>query len=172
MSGTTSGRPTPGVWRRLAALLYEGLLLFGVVMLAGWVYGIVTQQRHALHGRTGLQAFVFVVLALYFVWFWTHGGQTLAMKTWKLRVETADGRPLTWGRALARYLLAWMWVLPSLLAVRLAGLSGGWVVSLTLAAGIGAYALVARLHPDRQFLHDALCRTRLVDAPPPPTRPR
>jgi hypothetical protein len=65
-----------------------------------------------------------------------------------------------------------MWILPSLLAVQWAGLSGGWAVSLTLAAGICAYALAARLHPDRQFLHDALCRTRLVDAPMPPPRAR
>jgi uncharacterized RDD family membrane protein YckC len=162
---------TAGLGRRLAALVYEGVLLFGVVMVAGWLYSSLTQQRHALQGKVGLQAFLFMVLAIYFVWFWTHGGQTVAMKTWRLRVETVDGRPLTQWRALARYVLAWLWFLPSLLAVHLAGLSGGWPITITLLAGMAAYAATCRMHPDRQFLHDALCRTRLVDAPSPPARP-
>lgn len=148
-------------------MLYEGVLLFGVVMAAGWLYAGVTQQRHALQGKLGLQAFLFVVLAVYFVWFWTHGGQTVAMKTWRVRLVTADGRPLTWWRGLARYLLAWLWFLPSLLAVHLSGLSGGLIISTVLIAGMAAYAATTRLHPDRQFLHDVLCGTRLVDAPPP-----
>lgn len=169
MTSSPSSRPaTPGLGRRLAAMIYEGVLLFGVVMVAGWLYSSLTQQRHALQGKAGLQAFLFIVLAVYFVWFWTHGGQTVAMKTWRLRVETADGRPLSQWRALARYLLAWLWFLPSLLAVHLAGLSGGWAIGVTLLAGAAAYAATTRLHPDRQFLHDVLCRTRLVDAPPPP----
>jgi len=163
---------TAGLGRRVAALVYEGVLLFGVVMVAGWLYSSLTQQRHALQGKVGLQAFLFVVLAIYFVWFWTHGGQTVAMKTWRLRVETVDGRPLTQWRALARYVLAWLWFLPSLLAVHLAGLSGGWPITITLLAGMAAYAATCRMHPDRQFLHDALCRTRLVDAPSPPARPK
>ena len=149
-------------------MLYEGVLLFGVLMLSGWLYSSLTQQRHALQGKTGLQAFLFVVLAMYFVWFWTHGGQTVAMKTWRLRVVTADGRPLGQGRALARYVLSWLWFVPSLLAVYLAGLHGGLAIGGTLVAGMAAYAAVSRLHPDRQFLHDALCGTRLVDATPPP----
>lgn len=171
MNHAPTPRPaTPGLGQRLAAMTYEGVLLFGVVMAAGWAYSMLTDQRHALHGRLGLQAFLFAVLAAYFVWFWTHGGQTVAMKTWRLRVETVDGRPLTPLRALARYLLAWMWFLPSLLAVQLAGLTGGWAIGVTLLAGMAAYAVTSRLHPDRQFLHDALCRTRLVDAPLPPRR--
>ena len=76
----------PGVGRRLASFLYEGVLLFGVVMIAGYLYSSLTQQRHALQGTLGLQLFLFVVLGIYFVWFWSHGGQTVAMKTWHIRV--------------------------------------------------------------------------------------
>lgn len=155
----------PGLARRLAAFVYEGLLLFGVLMPAGLLYASLTQQRHALQGRLGLQIFLFVVLAAYFTWFWTRGGQTLAMKTWRLRVVSAEGRPLTRARALARYLLSWMWFLPSLLAVQLAGLKSGLAIGTTLVAGVLAYAASSRLHPQRQFLHDALCGTCIVDAP-------
>lgn len=149
-------------------MLYEGVLLFGVLMLAGWLYSSLTQQRHALQGKTGLQAFLFVVLAVYFVWFWTHGGQTVAMKTWRVRLVTVGGQAVGQGRALARYILCWLWFVPSLLAVDLAGLQGGLAIGVTLIAGVAAYAVASRLHPDRQFLHDALCGTRLVDATPPP----
>ena len=149
-------------------MLYEGLLLFGVLMVAGWLYAALTQQRHALSGKTGLQLFLFLVLGIYFIWFWTHGGQTVAMKTWRLRVLRADGEPLTQGRALARYLLAWLWFLPALLTLHLSGLKGGGATAGVLLAGVLAYAAASRLHPQRQFLHDALCGTRIVDAPPPP----
>ena len=156
----------PSVGRRLAAFLYEGVLLFGVLMVAGWLYAGLTQQRHALQGKTGLQLFLFVVLAVYFVWFWTHGGQTVAMKTWRVRVVAADGAPLSQWRALLRYLLSWLWFLPGLGAIQLAGLHTGWPITAVAPAGVLAYAAASRLHPQRQFLHDVLAGTRVVDATP------
>lgn len=158
----------PGLGRRLAAMLYEGLLLLGVLFPTVFLFSALTDQRHALVGRSPLQLVLFLALAAYFVWFWTHGGQTLAMKTWRLRVLRADGQPLTQGRALARYLLAWLWFLPALLTLHLSGLKGGGATAGVLLAGVLAYAAASRLHPQRQFLHDALCGTRIVDAPPPP----
>ena len=154
---------TPSLARRLAAFMYEGILLSGVLMLAGWIYASLTQQRHALQGRAGLQAFLFAVLAVYFVWFWTHGGQTLAMKTWRVRLVAADGSPLTLTRALARYALSWLWFVPSLLAVYLADLHQGGAIGLTAVIGVLTYAATSFLHPQQQYLHDALCGTRLVD---------
>ena len=155
------------MWRRLACFLYEGVLLFGVVMLAGLLYGLFTDQRHALQGRSGLMAFLALVFGLYFVHFWTRSGQTLAMLTWHIRIVTADGRPLGRLRALARYLLAWVWLLPALAAVGLSGLKGWGITLGALTAGVLIYAALARLHPDRQFPHDALCRTRLITWIPP-----
>lgn len=166
-----ASQPTPGVWRRLACFLYEGVLLFGVVMIAGLLYSVTTQQRHALEGSAGMQAFLFVVLGVYFTWFWTHGGQTLAMQTWHVRLVRRDGRALGWGRASARYLLSWLWFLPALLALRFSGLTGGWTAFGAVLAGVLAYAALARLHPDRQYWHDAVCGTRLVTWRPPP-RPK
>jgi uncharacterized RDD family membrane protein YckC len=157
------GLRAPGVWRRLVCMVYEGVLLFGVVMIAGYLYSSLTQQRHALQGRSGLQAFLFVVLAIYFTWFWSHGGQTVAMKTWHIRLVRADGAPVPQPRALARYLLSWLWFVPALLALRLSGLSGAGVTFGTILAGVMAYAALALLRRDRQFWHDVVCGTRLVD---------
>jgi len=165
--GGAVGAPTPGVMRRMAAFLYEGVLVFGIVALSGLIYGIATQQRHALVGSTGLQAFLFGVLGLYFAISWTRSGQTLAMLTWHVRLVTVDGHPLRPLRAVARYLLAWMWFLPSLGLAQLLGLKGAGPVSMALLGWVLVYAALARLHTDRQFLHDALCRTRLITWYPP-----
>jgi uncharacterized RDD family membrane protein YckC len=163
-----AAQPTPGLRRRLACFLYEGVLLFGVVVVAGLVYGVAMQQRHALQGTTGLQALLFVVLGLYFGWFWTRRGQTLAMQTWHIRLVTCSGEPLSWPRALARYLLSWLWFLPALGVLQWSGLSGAWPAFGTLLAGVVVYAALALLHPQRQYWHDALCGTRLVTWRPPP----
>lgn len=153
---------TPGLLRRMAVFAYEGVLLFGVLFAVGYLWSALTQQRHALQGQSGLQAFVFVVLAVYFVVFWSRGGQTVAMRAWEVRLVTADGAPVGPGRALLRYLASWLWFVPALLAARLAGLRSALEIFVLLGVGVAAYALLALLHPQRQFLHDALCGTRLV----------
>ena len=153
----------PGLARRLAAFVYEGILLFGVLMVAGYLYSSLTQQRHALQGKAGLQAFLFVVLAIYFTWLWSHGGQTVAMKAWHLRLVRADGQPVSQARALLRYLASWLWFVPAWATAHFAGLHGGGAMAGLMLAGVGAYAALTRLRPDRQFWHDAVCGTRLVD---------
>ena len=156
----------PSLPRRLACFVYEGVLLFGVVMIAGWLFSTLSQQRHALQGRGLLQGFLFVVFAVYFTWFWSHGGQTLAMKTWRVRLVTASGGPLTQARALLRYLLSWVWWLPGLLVAWWAGWHSAGALFGALAAGVLVYALLALAHPQRQFWHDAVCGTRLVNVAP------
>lgn len=162
--------PTPGLRRRLAAMLYEAVVLFGVLMMSGLLFSTLTDQRHALQGRLGLQLVLFMVLGLYFVWFWVHGGQTVAMKTWHVRVVRQDGQPLAWPHALARYALSWLWFLPALGVAAALKLHTSGQYSLALLAGVIAYAGLARWLPERQFLHDRLSRTRLVTWRPAPRR--
>ncbi len=157
---------TPTLLRRLACFVYEGVLLFGVVMVAGFAYSTLTQQRHALSGIAGMQAVVFVVLGVYFAGFWSRTGQTLAMQTWQIRLVGASGERVPLLRAVARYLLSWLWFLPALLSLYLSGLKGGGPAFAALTAGVVAYAALAWLRPDRQYWHDAICRTRLVMAQP------
>lgn len=168
MKPAADPRRAPPLRRRLAAFVYEGMLLFGVIMAAGIVYGVATDQRHALQGSLGLQIFMFAVLGLYFGWFWVRQGQTLAMRTWRMKLVTADGQPLGWGRALLRYLLAWLWFLPALAALGIAGLKGAGPAFGAITAGVLTYGALSFLHPQRQFLHDAICGTRLVPWAAPP----
>lgn len=152
--------------RRLASFVYEGVLLFGVLMIAGYLFAGLTQQRHALVGRGYLQIFLFLVLGIYFVWFWSHGGQTVAMKAWRIRLLTHDGQPVSQPRALARYLLCWLWFVPALIVNAWVAGHGAAVTFGTLALGVVLYGLLVLVNPSRDFLHDAICRTRLVPVTP------
>ena len=157
------GALTPGLPRRLACLFYEGVLAFAVVMIAGLAYGIATDQRHALVGSTGLQILLLAVLALYFSFFWSRTGQTLAMLTWHIRLVRVDGQPVSMARALCRFLLAWLWFVPALALAHVLGLESGWATLGIVGAGVLIWAQLSRLHPDRQYWHDAFCGTRLID---------
>ena len=160
----------PSLKRRMACWLYEGMLMFGVVFIAGYLFSTLTQTRHALDNRHAQQAFLFVVFGIYFAWFWSKG-QTLAMKTWHIRVVDTQGRPLTQARALARYVLAWLWLLPPLALTYAMGL-GGRDLAVLLPGWVVFYALLSRLHGQHQFLHDALAGTRLVHHQPPAPQKR
>ena len=155
---------TPGLRRRMACWMYEGVLLFGVVFLADYLFSTLSQTRNALDNRHGQQAFLFLVLGIYFTWFWSKG-QTLAMKTWNIRVVDAQGHPLTQARALARYVLSWLWFLPPLLLTGVLGISGLEAVVIVLG-WVLVWALLSRFHKLGQFVHDALAGTRLVSSEP------
>jgi uncharacterized RDD family membrane protein YckC len=153
----------PPLRRRMAAWLYEGVLMFGILVPAGLVFSIATDMRHALLHRHGMIAFLFVVLAAYFAWFWSRG-QTLAMKTWHIRVVDRFGRPLTQPRALLRYVYSWLWFLPPLAVLAPFKLPAG--ESTVIVFGwVAVWAVLSRFHPQHQFWHDALAGTRLVTAP-------
>ncbi len=137
--------------------------MFGVVFIAGYLFGTLSQTRHAMDNRHWLQAFLFVVFGIYFVWLWAKG-QTLAMKTWEIKVVDRHGQPLTQARALLRYLLSWLWFLPALAAVAPFHLSGPESVVI-IGGWIAVWALLSRFHPERQFWHDALAGTRLISMP-------
>ena len=139
---------------------YEGMLMFGVVFLAGYLFGTLSQTRNGMDNRNALQGFLFVIFGIYFVWFWAKG-QTLAMKTWDIRVVDATGHPITQKRALLRYALSWLWLLPPLglsWAVGLSGKQGAWFIFVWIVF----WAVSARFQPNRQFWHDAWAGTQLV----------
>jgi uncharacterized RDD family membrane protein YckC len=155
---------TPSLLRRMACWLYEGMLLFGVVFIAGYLFGTLSQTKNAMDNRHALQAFLFVVFGIYFVWLWSKG-QTLAMKTWHIRVLTKSGMPLTQGQAMVRYLWSWLWFLPPLLAAWWFDLKGGESIVIVLG-WVAVWALLSRFHKHQQFLHDAFAGTQLVAVNP------
>lgn len=126
---------TPGLARRLASMLYEALLLAAVAFFAAWVFFFASGGRDATLGwiRHALQLFIAAAFAAYFLWCWLRGGQTLAMKAWRIRLQGATPRT-----ALVRLALA----------------------AILVPTGISlVWALFDR---ERMFLHDRLAGTRLV----------
>jgi uncharacterized RDD family membrane protein YckC len=124
-------------------MLYESLLLLGVLAVMIVPLVLLAALARIQPSIAVLRVYLSLGLALYFIWHWSGGRQTLAMRTWKLLIATPSGTlPPLWRLAL-RYVLAW----PSL-----------------ALGGIGIlWALVDR---DRQFLHDRLAGTRIIFAPP------
>ena len=160
---TVAASSAPPLVRRMACWLYEGMLLFGVVFIAGYLFGTLSQTRNALDNRHALQGFLFVIFGIYFTWFWARG-QTLAMKTWDIRLVDSSGQPVSQQRAFLRYIASWLWFLPPLAAIAPFNLSGG--ESFVIIAGwVMVWALLSRFHPQQQFWHDAIVGTRLVSAP-------
>lgn len=156
----------PPLHRRLACLVYEALILLGLALAAAAAFNLLSAltglARHHLAERIALQAFEFLVLTGYGAGFWSAGRQTIAMKTWRLRLVTPSGLALTFSRATLRAVLAWVWVLPPLALSAVLHLSPGRA-GLLLCAWVFLWAATCLLRIDRQYWHDVLAGTRLVD---------
>ena len=157
---------TPNRLRRFACMMYEAVLLFGVVFLAGYLMDTLTQSRNALALRPLRQAWLFVAIGAYFVLCWRRRGQTLPMKTWNIRLVDRDGNPPSTARLILRYVLAWPLVLAGAAVVWAAASATGCPsMHMFIVAAPFTIFLWSWVDPDGQFLHDRLLGTRLRNAP-------
>lgn len=173
MSAVVSEGPqlAPALWRRMACFLYEGLILFGIGLIPGSLgaaFFAISGQHHPLQSPTALRVFTFALYGLYFTWCWSKNGQTLPMQTWHIRLVTLQGMPVPQARALLRYLLSWVWVVPAGVVSYLLGWTR-WGMLGAVLVGIVVYASLALRHPRKQFWHDVWSGTQLVTHRPPVT---
>jgi uncharacterized RDD family membrane protein YckC len=132
-----------GLFRRLFAIIYDSFLLIAIMFVASAIeiafnHGKAIQSGDAIYPYY-LGSLVFLSY-LYFAWFWTHGGQTLGMKTWRLKLVAVNGTPLNWQTAAIRYcaaLLSWGF------------LALGFIWSL--------------VDSENRCWHDMISKTRLID---------
>lgn len=173
-AASAPGLPLASRGRRFAALTYEALLLTAIIFIAGFVALPLVTPGHAgtanalaipdVPQRVALFCMLFGVLAWYSVASWSGGRRTLPMKTWRLQFAMADGSPVSRKTALLRFLATWIGPVLAILAF-----------ALLRPAGLGAQAvwlvafnfLWAFVDPQRQFLHDRIAGTRIVQAPSP-----
>ncbi|MEE9422322.1 MAG: RDD family protein [Gammaproteobacteria bacterium] len=106
---------------RLAALFYDSLLLLAVlfgatILILPFNNGQAIQANNPFYS-----SYIFIVSFLFFGWFWMHGGQTLGMRAWRLRLIRIDGKHLSWWHALLRFLTA----IPAIL---LGGIGYWWLL--------------------------------------------
>ena len=133
-----------GLAKRLAAIVYDLILLFAVLLIASLPWAISGIQQ----GQAGYLFYVFFIYALiplYYVGFWVYGGQTLGMKTWKIRVVDLEGQPIGWGKALLRIVCA--------------------VLSL-IVCGFGF--IHALFDKQNRAWHDIVSKSRLISVSPYP----
>jgi uncharacterized RDD family membrane protein YckC len=147
----------------MACLFYEAFLVTAVAMATAFVFSVATQMRHALYGRHALAVVIALVVGVYLTWCWTRG-RTLPMQTWRIRIVDTRGDPLTFARAWLRYALSLVWVVPPLAVFAWRGVADWKPVTSALLAWVALWGVLSVLHPQRQFWHDALAGTRLVDA--------
>lgn len=144
-------------------MVYDAVLLFGVVFVVsfallavlGWTYPLPDARRWVL------QAVLFLAIGGYFVGSWSMTGQTLALKSWKLRLIGPGAVPPSMGRSVVRYVLAWHLFVPGLLVLLLWPMSAA-VAGTVLFASWVAMLLPALADPDRRLLHDRWTSTRIV----------
>ncbi|BAN34655.1 RDD protein [Sulfuricella denitrificans skB26] len=129
---------TPGITRRLASMLYESLLLTAVLFIAGFIFTTIFHSPLSPILRFVFQIYLLLVMAFYFIGYWMHGGQTLPMKTWHLRIVCTDGQPLSLKQACLRFLLA------------------------TIGVGLGFGILWALFDREHLFWHDRMAGTKVV----------
>ena len=157
-----------GLPRRLAAILYDGLLLLGVLvgatalalgLVVAVIGGAAVKAHNPLAGNPFFQTYLFLVCFFFYGGFWIHGGQTLGMRAWRLRLQRRSGGGISWWQALLRFLSGGLWLVPVAYLHRAPGIS----VGLSLTAGLGVLLVILALR-----LPDRLSETELVVLPKKP----
>ena len=128
-----------GFARRLFSIVYESFLGFSVIFTGSLAYILTLGPPASITQVLAFRFSLLVILGCYLIPQWALLGQTLAMKTWRIRLETESGKNLSITRATLRYLAA-------------------WVSFVSLGLGF----LWALADKDGQFLHDRICGTRVV----------
>jgi len=131
---------TPGLWRRILCMIYEFLLLIAVLFIAGFLFHLVYHDTDSPYFRSVFQLYLLSVAGIYLIWFWTHGGQTLAMQTWRIRVISTNGERISIWQSIARYFFA-----------------------VTSISFFGCGIIWALFDREGQFLYDRLAGTKIIN---------
>jgi uncharacterized RDD family membrane protein YckC len=158
------------LWRRLAAAIYDGLLLLGIWMVCLLIDTVVRDALGLEREWHALRAFLFLIGLAFFGWFWTHGGQTLGMRAWRLKLRRIDGRPPGWVNATVRYavmLLSWGVALtPLLMQLPLyAGRPGAMRIAALAVVAVAAALVLMRLDPRRRTPQDYAAQCEMIELP-------
>ena len=114
MTETTNTQPGyAGLFRRLFAIFYDCFLLLAILFIVSAIATALNHGKAIEPGDTFYPVFVIIIFGLsylYFAWFWIHGGQSLGMKTWHIRLQNDDrenaNRQIDWKIAAIRFFSA------------------------------------------------------------------
>ena len=107
MSDSNNPLPHCSLWRRLASILYDGLLLLALLFIVSAAHLAISGGNEARSGSDIIRSIIMVLTSFaFFAWFWLHGGQTLGMRAWRIRLQKRGGGPVTPWQVLLRFLAA------------------------------------------------------------------
>jgi len=165
--------PAPTIKRRIALNLYEMLVLFGVLAFTFLVPHLIIGVLFEVTAPSAiLMAHTYLVLAFYFMWYWTKTGQTLAMQTWRIQMVSGDGTIMKRSQALMRFAIGSLWLIPAALLLFInikmnpSASMGGSVSIIFFSITLFLWPLTAALdRKNRQSIPDRWSGTRLVQLP-------
>ena len=162
--------PSPQFWRRVFCTLYEQLVLLGVIALTFLVPNLALGILFGVSLPSWLTfVYLYGVLGLYFVWYWTKSGQTLAMQTWRIRMIDLNGDALSRSQAVKRYIYGSLWIAPCILLQAVLQLQKWQIIEMLFTVALFIWPLSSYLHrvnlAERQSLPDRLAGSRLVELP-------
>ena len=106
--------------RRLAAILYDSLLLLSLLLIAT-ILAVAANHGQRIESNPFFSLYIYIVAYTFFGWFWTHGGQTLGMRAWRIHLRSRSGEAISWFYAFIRFngsIISWccvglgfLWVL-------------------------------------------------------------
>lgn len=162
--------PAPGFWRRVSCCLYEQLVLLGVIAFTFLVPNLGLGILFGVSLPSWLTfLYLYTVLGVYFVWYWTKSGQTLAMQTWRIRMIGANGFNLTRRQAIWRYVYGSLWIVPCVFLQWIFHLEKWQIIEMLFSVALFIWPLSIFLDRRsaslRQSLPDRLANSRLVELP-------
>ena len=164
-----SGTPLATAKRRLLSMVYDSLLLAAVIFIAYALFMPVAKSAGIVEGHPLTSIYLLSVIFLFNAWFWTHGGQTLGMKTWKIKLIHENGQSINWGQALLRYLCAlpgWFLIIIGASGLFLETLSFpvtfAWINKIPMGVIFGAGLLMLYLEQRPGNWRDRFSHTRII----------
>lgn len=168
--------PTPEITpapyaRRIWSSLYEIALLFGITFITAFVVQIILTLFHIKSPNWIHSLIFFIIIGTYFTYCWTHGGQTLAQRTWRLKTTNINGEAIPYGQAWLRYTLSYLGILPAFLIawtqIHTQNQMPSAATTYTLTIGLALMNWLALLgtalaHPQKIALHERLSKTRTI----------
>ena len=162
--------PSPLFWRRVSCGLYEQLVLLGVLALTFLAPNLALGVLYGISLPSWLTfLYFYTILGFYFVWYWTHSGQTLAMQTWRIKLISANGQLLTKKQACWRYLFGSLWIFPCIFMQWIFNFQKWEIIELLFFISLFIWPLSAYLDRSgplkRQGIPDRLANTKLIQLP-------
>jgi uncharacterized RDD family membrane protein YckC len=140
----------PNLLRHLAVIAYDLFLLVAVLLVAALIVVIVNDGEAISDGNPFFLAYLLLVSFLFYGWFWTHGGQTIGMRSWKVRL-VGTGDNITWTQCFKRFITA-------LISYPVFGVGLWWQYISNTRATWPDLSSGTRLHYDKDAVKSSISR--------------